>query len=499
MVAIPFPLSTSPGQRPQEGMGRLINAYAEGRGEGGANVVWHRSPGLRVLGSDTATAEWTAWSFPFEEWFTVAESAAAAIDGQFRGGVVVASLLYGVFGEMVYTVDAAGQFSAPFTGTVAGTSKAFVFRNNNATPEVVIVADSVAYEIVGSTVIPYSDSDVGSPSCGCFHDSYFMFGYGDGKIRASGVNTTAINLIDFTTAETNPDGVIHVWSYRGQLYAAGTSTIEVYGLPINATAFPLTRVGYNITPGLIAPHCVAGFQAEFGNNPIYCASDNTVRQLNGFTPDKISPPELDALIAAVEDKSELEAICYISKGHAFWQLSSADWTWVFNCNTQKWHERKSDGLVRSRMSVSVPAFNQWLVGDTESNNLLQVDGTIATEVDDDHELLFRVESAPVKDFPNRVRVNRADFDFTVGVGDVTGADPIETDPSILISWSDDGGVTWSTPWYRKLGRQAETQQRITVLNTGMSGPMGRRWRLDVSDPIHVGLIGGTMDGVGLNK
>jgi hypothetical protein len=205
------------------------------------------------------------------------------------------------------------------------------------------------------------------------------------------------------------------------------------------------------------------------------------------------------LIDAVEDKSELEAICYVSKGHAFWQLSSDDWTWVFNCNTQKWHERKSDGLTRSRMRVSVPAFNEWLVGDTESNNLLQVDGTVATEVDDDHELLFRVESEPVKDFPNRVRVNRADFDFTVGVGDATGADPIETDPSILISWSDDGGVTWSTPWHRKLGRQAESQQRITVLNTGLSGPMGRRWRLDVSDPVHVGLIGGSMDGSAVNR
>jgi hypothetical protein len=494
MVDIPFPKSTSPGQRPQEGMGRLINAYAEARGD---TVVWHRVPGLRVLGSDTMVDDWVAWSFPFEEWFVVAESAAASLDGKFRGGVVVGSLLYGVFGERVYTVDSSGGFSAAFTNTVAGDGKAFVFRNNNATPQIVIVADSVAYEISGTTVIAYSDGDVGSPSCGCFHDGYFMFGYGDGKIRASGINTTAINGIDFTTAETNSDGIVHIWSYRGQLYAGGTSTIEVFGAPINATAFPLTRVGYNITPGVIAPFCVAGYEAEFGNNPIYCASDNTVRQLNGYTPDKISPPELDALIAAVDDKSDLEAICYISKGHAFWQLSSPTWTWVFNCNTKAWNERKSDGLVRSRMSVSVPAFNEWLVGDTETNALLQVDGSYLFEIE--NEILARIESAPVKDFPNRVRVNRADFDFTVGVGDVTGTDPIQTNPTILISWSDDGGYSWTTPWHRKLGEQAETQQRITVLNTGMSGPMGRRWRLDVSDPVHFGLMGGAMDGKAVNR
>jgi hypothetical protein len=497
MVDIPFPLSTSPGQKPQEGMGRLINVYSEARGEG--NAVWHRAPGLRIIGSDTGVDEWVSWSFPFEEWFVEAEGAAPAVDGEFRGGVVVGSLLYGPFGEMVYTVDASGGFSAAFTGTLPGTAKVYCARNNNATPQVVMVVDSAAYYITGTTVAAYPDGDVGSPSCVCFHDSYFMFGYGSGRIQASAINDTAINLIDFTTAETNPDGIVQIWSYRGLLYAGGTSTIEVYGPPINATAFPLTRQQYNITPGVIAPFCVAGFEAEFGNNPIYCASDNTVRQLNGFTPDKISPPELDALISAVETKTTLEAICYISKGHAFWQLSSSDWTWVYNCNTKKWHERKSDGLERSRMRVSVPAFNEWLVGDTESNNLLEVDGTITTEVDDDHELLFRVESAPVKNFPNRVRVNRADFDFTVGVGDATGADPIETDPTVLVSWSDDGGKTWSTPWHRKLGKQGETQQRITVLNTGLSGPMGRRWRLDVSDPVHVGLIGGAMDGQAVNK
>jgi hypothetical protein len=495
MVAIPFPLSTSPGQRPQEGMGRLINAYVEARGDG--HSVWHRAPGLRLVGSDTGAATWSAWSFPYEEFFVVSEPYAGS--GLFRGGVVVAGFIYGAFGTTVYTVDAAGAFT-PLTGTLGGTEKVYFARNNNATPQVVMVSDSIAYYVTtGGAVASYPDGDVGSPSCVCFHNGYFMFGYGTGKILASGINTTSINSLDFTTAETNPDGIVQIWSYRGLLYAGGTSTIEVFGPPVNPVAFPLTRQQYNITPGVIAPFCVAGFEAEWGNDPIYCASDNTVRQLQGFTPEKISPPELDALIAAVEDKSELEALCYISKGHAFWQLSCAAWTWVFNCNNGKWHERKSDGLVRSRMSVSLPAFNEWMVGDTESGSLLQVDGTIATEVDDDHELLFRIESQPVKDFPNRVRVNRADFDFTVGVGSILGEDPIETDPTIMISWSDDGGVTWSNPWYRKLGRQAESQQRITVLNTGLSGPMGRRWRLDVSDPVHVGLIGGAMDGNAVNK
>jgi hypothetical protein len=45
-----------------------------------------------------------------------------------------------------------------------------------------------------------------------------------------------------------------------------------------------------------------------------------------------------------------------------------------------------------------------------------------------------------------------------------GQDPIATDPSVEISWSDDGGLTWSNPILRKLGRQAMSQQLISLVS-----------------------------------
>lgn len=47
MVNIPWPLDTNPGQKPQEGTGRLINVYPEARGDGSA--VYHRAPGATVF------------------------------------------------------------------------------------------------------------------------------------------------------------------------------------------------------------------------------------------------------------------------------------------------------------------------------------------------------------------------------------------------------------------------------------------------------------------
>src|SRR5512139_1556177 len=483
MTGIPFPTSTSPGQKPQESKGRLINIYAEERGD---EVVWHRAPGLKILGSTDTT--WVSWSFPFEEWFLVREQPTG--NGVFLGGVLVNNSLYARFGTKLYTVDSSGALTT-LTGTLTGSEKTFFARNNAATPDVVFVCSDGAFIISASAKTAYPDVDLpASPTCVCFHDGYFMFGYGTGKIQASGVNSTSINALDFTTTESNPDGISRLWSHKGLLYAAGPATIEVYGTPINSTAFPLTRQGYNITPGLISAWAVAGFEPEFGNFPIYVGSDNTVRWLKGSVPDKISPPDLDFLIASVTDKTTLEALCYISRGNTFWQLSSDTWTWVYNLNTGTWHERQSYGLSRSLMSLSVPAFDKWLVGDTQAYYLLEIDPERLLEVS--APLVATIESDAAKDFPNRVRVARADFDFTVGVGDVTGTDPIETDPTVMVCWSDDGGVNWTNPWNRKLGKQAISTQRVTVLNTGLSGPMGRRWRLTVSDPVHFGLMGGDM-------
>jgi hypothetical protein len=69
----------------------------------------------------------------------------------------------------------------------------------------------------------------------------------------------------------------------------------------------------------------------------------------------------------------------------------------------------------------------------------------------------RLIACRLANFPNRVTIiPRADFDFIVGQGLVTGIEPIETDPVCLISWSDDGGQTTSnTPLKRSLGRQAK--------------------------------------------
>jgi len=68
-------------------------------------------------------------------------------------------------------------------------------------------------------------------------------------------------------------------------------------------------------------------------------------------------------------------------------------------------------------------------------------------------------------------------------------EPIETDPVVEISWSDDGGQTYYAPIIRKLGRQAQTRQLVSLIAcTGRSSWNARRWRLAIADPVYVGFM-----------
>lgn len=473
MARIPWPLSSTPGVRPQEATGRIINGYVEPRGED-AGPVWRRAPGLKPFADSSL--------------------------GTFRGAIPMPGVIYAGFEGVIVAIeqgaisDGVAYFSTVH-GSLSGTDKLFFARNNNAVPDIVVVGDQGAFIINSMGVSNYPDSDVGAPNAVAFLAGYLFFTYGDGKCRTSGINTTDINLLDVATAEQHPDGLVRPVPFRGYMLLCGTRSIEVWQNVGNPEGFPFAW-SHTIPAGLISAHAIAGGTDEFSEFVLWVADDNTVRRLDGYTPTKVSPPWLDRRIEAVSDKTKLEACVYSSEGHKFWQLSCDDWTVVFDLNTEKWHERSSYLQKRSRITQAFPiagAFpnvSKWLAGDTLTGKLQEITASATDE--DGSPFVFVMESGEVKDFPNRIQVARADFDFVTGVGIATGADPIQTDPSVWISWSNNGGVNWSNPLIRKLGRQQKADRRVTVLNTGLSGPQGRRWRFEISDPVDVMFFGADM-------
>jgi hypothetical protein len=180
----------------------------------------------------------------------------------------------------------------------------------------------------------------------------------------------------------------------------------------------------------------------------------------------------------------LDVACYIFAGKKFWSISSPSWSWEFNLVTLKWNERSSlqaNGTFgRWRVQRSHPAFGKWLCGDTLSGNILYIDPTNFTE--NNAVLRARMESAKVEDFPNRMRVARADFDFVNGVGlvndtllmNVTGA-AAGNGGAVRLTVNSTNGVT--------------SGDTIVVANVGGTVEANGNWTGTVIDPTHIELVG----------
>jgi hypothetical protein len=414
----------------------------------------------------------------------------------YRGAILVGSTLFVAFADTLVYVDEDGVITK-VPQALPGTDRVQFSRNNKQPPppEVVATTGLASYLCTTTTV---TEITLPAPAVtSVFMDGYTFYGTSSGEIYGSGINASAtINPLDVTTAQAKAGQLRRLIAYDQHLFAMCETWIEVYRNIGNPTGFPFGRVAV-IPRGLIATYAVAGYQDGFGKALCWVGDDNAVHVLNGYTATRISTPDVDRDIEMLSDpeKREIECQCYVTGGAAFVSVSSPQWTWEFNLTTQMWNERRSkllDGTLLDRWRGTgdcVFAFERWLIGDTHTGKLHEV--TADTRKEDDAPLVMRIESAPVSDFPRGISVPRCDFNFSPGTGRAPGDAPIETDPQVQVSWSDDGGLTWGNPLWRSIGRQ-DTNPEITVLRTGRTAAQGRRWALEVSDPVLVSLLGGDM-------
>lgn len=472
-VPIPIPTSTAPGGSPQESAGRLIGCYAEKLGDTGpAKVVIRRGAGITAF----ATTGFVG----------------------FRGSLLVNNLLYVALLNRLVTVDAAGVVVD--VGSLSGSLPVSMARNNlQPTPQIAIVTENGAFYTNGSAApVPWPDVNLPNANSVAFQDGFFHFTIADGRVFASGINSTAVNSLSFVTIQSRAtDSLLRGIPYKGMMFFFKTSSTEVWNdTATTAPAYPYTRLNV-IDRGLIGPWAIAGFQDGFGRL-MWVADDSGTYMLDAsLAPQKVSTEDLDRLVAAVPDKTTLRAGCYVHGAHSIWFLSSPTWTWEFNTNTSQWNERWSyqpsnnttGAYSLARQQGGSYAFGKWIVGDQQTGNLGFMDATNQREFG--QPLLMRIESGPVMNFPNRIRIARADFNFVTGVGIASGISPTQTNPTVMISVSRDNGITWSNPLARQLGVQAKGNTRVWVTNMGLSGPAGERWRMDITDPIYGAFINAT--------
>ncbi|MBD3844264.1 hypothetical protein IED13_01040 [Bosea sp. SSUT16] len=410
MPGTPFPVpkSSTPGSRPGEGEGRLFNCYSVTEGD---RSYVRRTAGLAQLVATGKTG--------------------------IRGLIDVNGVLYVVFTGSVVTVS--GSTVTTLTGSIPGSDGVTLARNNKvtggaSTPDIVAVRESGgAYVLTSSAVSTYPDADLpATVNSVTFLGGFFIFSIADGRIFASELNSTDINALSFATAEARSDGLVRVIVRGNILYAMGGTTVEPWSNQ-GLSPFPLQRSPTVLQVGLLTTMAVAGMEDTWGGNGYFVSSDKRVMTLAGYETAPVSTPDVERFIAA-STVSTIEVSAFIWKGRSFIAINSDQGSWVLDVAANSWHERGSTGSDRWRAKWSIYSGSQWVFGDRLSGDLLVMSDTLT---ENGSALGGFIQTGPLKDFPARVAA-KLSADFTEAV------------ITIYVSWSHDGGKTWSTELQRSI-------------------------------------------------
>lgn len=402
--------------------------------------------------------------------------------------------LFVVAGSKFYSVDSA--WVSTERGSLATSSGPVSLADNGLQ---VVVVDGVYgyYYTLGTAVFTQiTDPNFYAADQVAFLDGYFIFNKkGSQQFFISPLNAVEpFDGLDIASAEGSPDNLVGLITTNQNLFLFGSQSTEVYYDSGDAD-FPLARIqGAVIDVGLAAPFSLA----KIGNAIYFLGGDSTgsgiIYRMQGYQPQRISTPAIEAVIRKISqaDLAEATAYAYQQGGHLFYCLNipTHDATWVYDASTNLWHERaylNLWNLERHRAEHHAVAYGENVVSDYETGKLYALDLETYT---DDSTPIARIRTSPhFSKGLGRVFHSSIQLDMETGVGLTAPAQG--SDPKAVLQWSDDGGHSWSNEHWADVGKIGETRARVIWRRLGSS--RDRVYRVTITDPVKVVLIGAELD------
>lgn len=307
-------------------------------------------------------------------------------------------------------------------------------------------------------------------------DSYFIVtSYPTGRIYVSALSDgTDWTPVSFATAEEDGDYLGGLATLGQELYLIGTRTTERWYNTGNPS-FTFERVnGGTFNVGTYYPWSIA---KQFDSIFLVAESHghNVVWRLNGGGQQRISTPFIEK---SIRNLNPIRGICVSDNGHSYYVLSSYSankQSWAYDLSTgtwSQWSSYKNSNQEQWRINASTPGFGgttQYnLCGDSENGKIYYLTGNDEVGVDITRTRIF----GPIRSGSKRVFHKQIRFEFEAAYD--SGASSI----SALLSWSDDGGLTYSSAiTLTKTITNTTSGQRITMLQNRLGPSIERVYKL----------------------
>lgn len=346
------------------------------------------------------------------------------------------------------------------------------------------------FEPATDTLTQISDTDFDGPvSSVAYVDGFFLFTKKEGgaignKFFISNIRQGLVyTATDFAGADVDPDPIQAPFILKNEVFIFGTQTMEPFQ-NIGGAGFPFVRIEGGVQDkGLDAPFSLV----EIDGNMAFIGSadkeDPAIWLSNGAKPQKISSTAIDNQIRTYSDNviENSFAMTYSQSGALFGIFTfPGEDTFVYEAVSNLWHTRESITLdVQStwRVSEIVQAYGELIVGDLLTNQFGIIDKEVFTEYG---ETIKRRFVLPPLDNGGNPFFNSS-IELVGETGQGNTVDPAQ-DPQVLLSFSDNGGRSFSETLSRSFGELGEYNARCIWDQLGRV-PRSRMYRFDVADPV----------------
>jgi len=401
-------------------------------------------------------------------------------DTPIRGWIAVGSLYYLVHRGTFYEVNNAG------TKTNRGTVSTTTGRVDMAYDGTVILlttgTNMYTYTISTTTLAVVADADAPQTARTCaWLDGQFIVDDGADDEFFISANGTTWNALDFATAESNPDGLVRVFSDNGEAVLLGESTIEFWG-NVGAADFPFQPIkGATQEFGLAARWSLTKFNSGLAALIKNKQGQVQVAFIQGYVPKTISTQEIDYTINNYSTVSDATAYSYMLGGHPMLQINfpTPEKSWLYDASTGMWSplEYGVSG-ARHRGEMHLDFLNKPLIADYSTGDIYELDPDIYT--DNGTSIAREIIGRHFFSGNNRIPVDEFYLDMETGVGLVSGQG---SNPQAMLQISKDNGHTWGTELWVTIGAIGKYLTRVVWRRLGLS----RDWvfKVRITDPIKV--------------
>jgi hypothetical protein len=337
------------------------------------------------------------------------------------------------------------------------------------------------------------------------------FGYIDSRFVVSEPGTRTFwysELLDGATwpalynyqADARPDIITGLLVDHRQILLFGPQSIEVWD-PTGQAPPPTSLLGPFARNQSVAIE--QGTDARWGmvaaNNSFYwlggsARGEGPVWRLDGYTPRRISTAAIETAMSHMDTVGDAIAFAASWGGHSWvgFYFPTGQQTWLLDTNLESWTELadlKDDGSLEAFRSYT-HAFSagEHIWGDRSSGQIYLWDKDYHLYGSDP---IYRERTtAHLRKEQDRVRYASFGVLCEAGVGLDGGVVP-GTDPQVMLSYSDDGGKTFSYPRRRSLGKIGKGTQLVMWRQLGQSRQ--RAFRVVITDPVDVALLGASVE------